>query len=455
MLFGIFFPAVTGFTVGVNMSGDLRDPKKAIPRGTMSSILVGLVVYMGLAWFLHAKVDATWLQGDKAILEKVALFGPAVVAGIWGATLSSALGSIMGAPRILPAVSGDGLTPRWFAKGHGAGNEPRRALIVAFAIAQCGIIIAELDAIARIVSIIFLASYGFLNIVCAIESIVSPDFRPQFKIPVGVSIVGAATCVLLMILFDPWAMLGSTVFMSGLFLWLSRKHLKLDAGDAWEGVWSSLVRTFLWRLSRLELQQRNWRPNILSFRPPADELRDRLRSVAAVFIAGKGVMTDIEIAGDNVRAGVEGADPDVGVFTQRVLSLDPYETISDVCRYHGFAGMTPNTVLLDWGSFRKDLEKRGELFDAITGLDHNLLIHAVGDADVEEGGTVDVWWSQGAGNIALSTALGRFLVEAKELMKCEVRFLLLSNEQLDERSAAQHVAAPCSTRRACRQPFAS
>src|SRR5690606_898346 len=101
-----------------------------------------------------------------------------------------------------------------------------------------------------------------------IESWVSPDFRPAFRIPRTVSVVGAVACVLLMIQLDLPAMLAATAVLGGLFFFLSRKQLTLDAGDAWEGVWSSLVRSGLWRLSRGERQQRNWRPNILAFRPP-------------------------------------------------------------------------------------------------------------------------------------------------------------------------------------------
>ena len=49
LIFAIFFPAVTGFTAGVAMSGDLKDPKKSIPFGTLGAIAIGFIVYSGLA----------------------------------------------------------------------------------------------------------------------------------------------------------------------------------------------------------------------------------------------------------------------------------------------------------------------------------------------------------------------------------------------------------------------
>lgn len=110
-LFGIFFPAVTGFTAGVQMSGDLKDPKKSIPIGTMGAILVGFMVYIGLAVYLAFFVRRELLLNNTNILTEMAVFAPLVLAGIWGATLSSAMGSILGAPRILQAMSADGITP--------------------------------------------------------------------------------------------------------------------------------------------------------------------------------------------------------------------------------------------------------------------------------------------------------------------------------------------------------
>ncbi len=103
------------------MSGDLRNPKKDIPIGTISAIAVGFVVYVGLAIFLAMRVDPETLKSDYNILLKIALFAPVVVAGIWGgATLSSALGGIFGRSRILQAMSIDRITPpRLFGKGRG------------------------------------------------------------------------------------------------------------------------------------------------------------------------------------------------------------------------------------------------------------------------------------------------------------------------------------------------
>jgi len=431
VLFGIFFPAVTGFTAGVNMSGDLRNPNSSIPRGTMAAIAVGLVVYVGLAVYVGLRVPAKMLLEDQDVLIHVAWVPALVVAGIWGATLSSAIGSIMGAPRILQALSTDGITPRWFGKGYGRTNEPRNALVLAFAIAEGGILIAELDSIARIVSMVFLTTYGFLNLSAAIESWASPDFRPAFRIPKSVSVVGAVTAVLVMIQLDLLAMAGATVLMAGLFFYLQRRQLELEAGDAWAGMWSTLIRSGLARLSRSTEKQRNWRPVILMFRSPDSPARRALRSMAKALVAENGIVTDFEItdAKDSATTTADATEDDtqVGVFDKRITCEDRYDTVANICRYHGFASLEPNTLLLPWSTHVHDNERFARLIDGVSELGLNILLF---DPGPEEGPRkrIDVWWSPDAGNLRLSIALLRYITREPSFERASVRFLLASTD---------------------------
>ena len=170
-IFAIFFPAVTGFTAGVAMSGDLKDPKKAIPVGTMGAIAVGFAIYLLLGIFLAVVISPDVLINNSKVLFEYAAIGLLVYLGVWGATLSSALGGILGGPRILQAMSVDNLTPKIFAKGVGAGNEPRNALILTVVIAECGILIGDLNVIAEVVSMFYLAAYGFINLSFFLESL--------------------------------------------------------------------------------------------------------------------------------------------------------------------------------------------------------------------------------------------------------------------------------------------
>ena len=185
------------------------------------AIVVGLVVYIGLAFYFTFTVDGAVLVSDPQVLLNISWIPELVIAGIWGATLSSALGSILGAPRILQATAVDKISPRIFAKGVGAGNEPRNALLLTFAIAEAGILIGQLDVIARVVSIFFITTYGFLNISAAFERWTSADFRPEFKVSGWVSLIGALACILVMIQLDFVAMLAA-ILLLGLVVSISQ-----------------------------------------------------------------------------------------------------------------------------------------------------------------------------------------------------------------------------------------
>lgn len=433
VLFGIFFPAVTGFTAGVNMSGDLRNAKRAIPRETMAAIFTGMAVYLSLAIFLKSRVPDEQLRFNPRVLEDLAYFGPAVTAGIWGATLSSALGSILGAPRILQTVSTDGITPRWFARGYGKTNEPRNALLLAFAIGEAGILIADLDAIARVVSIVFMTTYSFLNLAAAIESWVSPDFRPEFRIPKMVSVTGGLTSVLLMIQMDIGAMAIATVVLALLYVYLQRRQLRLESGDAWEGIWSALVRTGLHRLAGADRQQRNWRPNILMFRPDDGEARHGLRRTAGALISGNGMLTDIRLGAkdaaqsDDDEPALLDAGPIVGVFSRRIATEDPYATIEAVAAHHGHSGIEPNTVLLDWDAYAGDSTRLASLIDGLREQDLNTLLFSDTSHEAEGPPRIDVWW-RAQSSPALGIALARFVTGSPALRRASVRFLTVSRD---------------------------
>jgi amino acid transporter len=293
-LFAIFFPAVTGFEAGVSMSGDLKDARKDIPFGTIAAILVGLAVYIGLAVFLSYTVNRTLLVNDPNVLFKISWIPQLVIAGILGATLSSALGSIMGAPRIMQAVAKDRIAPFFFSKGFGVSNEPRNALLLTFIIAQAGILIGDLNTIARIVTIFFIITYGFLNITYTVESWASSDFRPSFKIPRIVSIIGALACVIVMIQLDIVALAVASLVLLALFFYLKNKELKLQSGDTLSSIWLSLVKTGLLKLAKSQINTRNWRPNVILFSGGSGN-RPHLIEIAQALVGKLGIFTNFEL----------------------------------------------------------------------------------------------------------------------------------------------------------------
>jgi amino acid transporter len=430
VFFGIFFPAVTGFTAGVNLSGDLKDPKRSLPRGTMAAIVLGLFTYIGLAVFLAWRIDPESLANNPEVLPDMAWHPSLVIAGVWGATLSSALGSILGAPRILQALSLDRITPRIFGRGHGKTNEPRTAMVLVFIIAEAGILIGELDVIARIVSMFFIMTYGFLNLSCAIERWASTDFRPDFKIPGFVPLLGSLTCVLIMIQLDAIAMVAATALMIGIFLYLQRRELSLESGDTWEGVWSLVVRSGLQRLNRGTSHPRNWSPNVLLFDHPSAPDTENLKGLGQVLISRRGVLTEFELVpgkkgGPKSRRQEEIAPDSAGIFRRRIECEATFETIESICHYHGFSGIEPNTVLMGWAERRHDPAAFRILLDTLEQQDLNLLLLAGDEPASRE--RIDIWWGSGTASDQLALLVARFLTTSDDWRRVPLRFLVVND----------------------------
>ncbi|MEN9002547.1 MAG: amino acid permease, partial [Flavobacteriales bacterium] len=381
VLFGIFFPAVTGFTAGVAMSGDLQDPKKSIPWGTMLAVGTGLIVYLALAVFIYYSIDLEVLKSDKNALIKFGWIPALVIGGIWGATLSSALGGILGAPRILQAMSVDSITPKLFAKGVGVDNEPRRALILTFVIAQAGILIGELDVIAEVVAMFYLAAYLFINISCFLEQWASPDFRPSFKIPIWVSLLGAIVTFVLMIQLNLLAAVVAILVMMLIFIWLTRKELVLGSGDVWQSVWSSIVKLGLKNLDKKSTHKRNWNPNILLF-SGGTETRNRLIEFSKTVAGNKGMISNFELI-ENKTAKLlfpkhkqSIKDDELysqGIFARKQECKNVYDGIEAIASTYGFSGVEPNTILTSWERSSQEPTRFAQLTNKLCELDYNVL----------------------------------------------------------------------------------
>ncbi len=437
VLFGIFFPAVTGFEAGVSMSGDLKDPKKSIPIGTITAIIAGLAVYISLPVFLLSKVDANALVNNPNVLLEISLYPPMVIAGIWAATISSAIGSILGAPRILQATAVDSITPRFFAKGHGKENEPRNAILLTFLIAEAGILIGELDIIARVVSTFFITTYGFLNLSCAVERWASSDFRPSFKVPKWVSILGFLTCLIVMIELDLLAMIGGILILGGLLFYLKSRELTLKSGDAWESVWLSIVRMGLFKLSQGGRHQRNWKPNILLF-SGGSIARPHLIDFGKWTAGQLGMVSNfdlIETPSAKVlfpksrQTVITDAESFEGIFIRRQECRDVYDGIDTIARTYGFSGIEPNTILMGWGKKTREPEKFFQLITNLRELDFNLLMLNYHDQrEFGEYKTIDIWWRGAGNNGNFTLSLVKFILASIPWRDARPRFLIVTQE---------------------------
>ncbi|MFW5706655.1 MAG: hypothetical protein ACOC12_01935 [Bacteroidota bacterium] len=442
VLFAVFFPAVTGFTVGVSMSGDLKNPKSSIPIGTMGAIITGLIIYLALAMGFGFFVDRQLLIEDSSFLMKVSLIPVLLIAGIWGATLSSALGGILGGPRIVQALASDKLAPGILSKGFGINNEPRTAIILTFLIAQAGILIGDLNTIARVVSMFFITAYGFINLAFALESWASTDFRPSFKIPRWVGWLGFAASIMVMMQIDVLAMIVAFILIWLVWFAMRRRAQQLEPGDVWQSVWARVARQSLHNMYTKGIEERNWKPNILMF-SGNPETYPNLVELGKTLIANHGLLTIVNLKtytqGEKARPRFQqnlsssATEKEEGIFTREYYCHNAYDGIRLLSETYGFAGVEPNTVLMGWAGRDSDPIRYAEMVKHIIELDLNLLLmHYDMQKGFGERKTIDIWWRGSGNNGNLAINLVKFLWLSDRWKDSRLR-LMIENPVNDER----------------------
>jgi potassium/chloride transporter 4/5/6 len=169
-VFAVFFPAVTGIMAGISLSGDLKNPTRSIPRGTLYAVVVGFIVYIAVAIAQALAVSPREPVADPLIWFTVA-GGIAflIFPGLWGAIFSSAVGSVLGAPRTLEALVHDRILPGPFAAKIGRIEGPGVPLLITTAIAFAAVGLGGLNAVAPILTMFFLTTYGMVNLVAGLE----------------------------------------------------------------------------------------------------------------------------------------------------------------------------------------------------------------------------------------------------------------------------------------------
>ncbi|KAJ3641069.1 hypothetical protein Zmor_027592 [Zophobas morio] len=316
-VFAVFFPAATGILAGANISGDLKDPQKSIPKGTLLAIAVTTLSYILMAFVcgftvlrdaagplnytitnltdltnltvpevanvtenvtsfvnrtevveaLESLVYRYGLHNDFQVVELVSWVGPIIYAGCFAATLSSALASLVSAPKVFQALCKDKLYPgiEWFAKGYGKNNEPIRGYILTFVIAVAFILIGQLNIIAPLISNFFLAAYTLINFSTFHASLAKPvGWRPTFKYyNMWLSLAGAVLCVLVMFLISWWTALITFAAVLALYLIVSVRKPDVNWGSTTQAQIYKNALQAAHQLNNVEEHVKNYRPQIL------------------------------------------------------------------------------------------------------------------------------------------------------------------------------------------------
>ncbi|MDJ0648774.1 MAG: amino acid permease [Xenococcaceae cyanobacterium MO_188.B19] len=419
-VFAVFFPAVTGIMAGVNMSGDLKDPIKSIPRGTLAAVGTGYAIYMILPIILVFRADNLNLIENPLIMQQISLWGPAILLGVWGATLSSAIGSILGAPRVLQALVRDGVLPRLFnplGAGYGKEDEPRNGTIVTLGFAIAAVCVGDLNLIAPILSMFFLTTYLVLNVAAGIEGFLeSPSFRPTFKVHWSLSLLGAIGCLGVMFLIDAVSTVLAAVIVSLIYIWLQRRELQTTWGDTRRGIWMALIAMGIFQMEE-EDDTKNWRPHILVL-SGAPQKRWSLIELADSFSHNRSLMTVSSVLPSGSRDLGQQIKLEktireylkkrgIRALVRVITANDPFDGAMRLVETYGLGPLVPNTILL---GDSEEPSRREQFCKAIAQI-HNskrnvVIFHENTKQNFGGRRRIDVWWGgiQANGSLMLLLA---------------------------------------------------
>jgi len=453
VLFAIFFPAVTGIMAGVGMSGDLEDPRKAIPRGTLAAIFVGMVIYLAFPiWFSMNMSNADLIEHGDAVW-RISYLPSLIYLGVWGATLSSALGSIMTAPRTLQALAMDGLMPRFLGKGTGPANEPRVGILLTFFLAQAGIFLGSLDAIAPVLTMFFLTTYGVVNLASGLQRwAASPSWRPSFRVPAFISLSGAFGCFYVMSVIDLGAMVAALFFCFIIWLITERRTLNTTYGDARHGIWAALVRTALQRMRRVEWHPENWRPNlvILGGNP---QKRAHLLHLGNAIVQDRGIVTYFHLLRGKVKEqaplrqelfesfDAKIAEKFANVFYRVDVVPDVFTGTVQVAQSYGVGSFEANTVMLGWSKKPERADAFIDMCRDLVDLDRSLLLVSYDEEKgFGDGKLIHIWWGGLEGNGGLMLLLAFLLTAHYRWRKAQIEVLTVVENDIDKADTERRLA---------------
>ncbi|XP_076131739.1 solute carrier family 12 member 5-like isoform X2 [Alosa pseudoharengus] len=467
LLVGIYFPSVTGIMAGSNRSGDLKDAQKSIPIGTILAITTTSFIYISCVILFGACVEGVVLR-DKfgegvdgnLVIGTLAWPSPwVIVIGSFFSTCGAGLQSLTGAPRLMQAIARDSIIPFLRVFGHGKANgEPTWALLLTAGICEIGIIIASLDAVAPILSMFFLMCYMFVNLACALQTLLrTPNWRPRFKFyHWALSFLGMSLCLTLMFLCSWYYALVAMVIAGCIYKYIEFCGAEKEWGDGIRGISLSAARFALMRLEEGPPHTKNWRPQILVLVGVDAEQnveQPRLLSLTNQLKAGKGltmVGTSVEGTYLNNHPQAQKAEQSLKKlmeserlkgFYQVVISSNLRDATSHLIQASGLGGLRHNTVLVSWPRNWKQAEEHHRMKNFIeivreTTAGHLALLvpknisayPSNGERFTE--GHIDVWWIVHDGGMLM--LLPFLLRQHKVWRKCKMRIFTVA--QMDDNS---------------------
>ena len=442
-VFAIIFPAFTGMTAGVGLSGDLKNPRISIPLGTITAAITGMIVYFLVVAKLAYSLPPETLAADQLAMSRIALWGPIIPIGLAAATLSSAIGSILIAPRTLQALAGDQTFPSTFVnqflrKGKGEANEPVNATIITSVIVLVFVAMGSVDFVAQIISMFFMITYGSLCLVSFLEHFAgNPSYRPTFRSKWYLSLIGAVACFIMMFQMAPVYAILALLAIAGIYLSLKRGREETDdLSNMIKGVLFQLTRKLqvLIQKKQTQVALANWRPSFIAISSSSlSRLApfDLLRWISHYYGFGtfihyvNGPLDDPHQVESKIKLEQminQVTESQAGIYVDTIISPSFKTAVAQIVQLPGIAGMENNSILFE---FHEDHPE--DISDIIDGchfasiVDYNIAVLRSSDRHFGYKKRVDIWLTPGDySNANLMILLSYILMGHPEWKGCKI-----------------------------------
>ena len=467
IMFAICFPAFTGMTAGVGLSGDLKNPGKSIPLGTMGGTITGLLVYILVVWKLSVSASQADLLEDQLIMVRIAVFGAVMIPlGLAACTSSSALGSILVAPRTLQALANDGSFPfarinHFLAKGKGKSNEPYNATLITFFVALFFVLLGSIDTVAEIISMFFLITYGTLCLISFLNHFGSPpSYRPRFKSKWYFSLGGFILSVWVMFMINPLYTVLAYIVLVIIYL-IIEHYNKEEKGlvDIFEGSLFQLnrrLRVFMQKHQTM-IENEEWRPSAICISPHSFE-RDKVLELMKWishqhgfgtyfhFIEGYYSKQTYKESREVLRLLIETQKEHGGaLYIDTMISPSYTSAIAQVIQTPSISGMENNMVVFEFDKTHpEELERILDNINLARAGNFDICIFAGSTYPIRNKNGIHVWIREtDEKNTNLMILLGYIIMAHPDWHKSQIKIFITSTsgkreivkESLQERIA--------------------
>ena len=468
VIFAICFPAFTGMTAGVGLSGDLKNPGKSIPLGTLLGTFTGLFVYILVVWKLAVFASQADLVANQLIMVKIAICGAIVIpVGLAACTFSSAIGSIMVAPRTLQAIAGDKIFPFrslnvFLARGKGKTREPFNASVISFGIALIFVIVGDINTVAEIISMFFLITYGSLCLISFLNHFGSPpSYRPRFKSKWYLSLGGFLLSVWVMFMINPLYTILSYVVIVIIYL-IVEHYNKNQKGlvNIFKGALFQLNRKLqvYMQKSQSSIDNEEWRPAVVCISPNSFEREKVLELMKWIsyqhgfgtyfhFIEGYySKQTHVESKNILYELVGRAKDQDSTLYIDTMISPSYTSAIAQVIQTPSISGMENNMVIFEYDKNQpEELKRILENINLAKAGDFDICLFAGSAHPIRNKNDIHVWICEtDENNTNLMILLGYIIIAHADWKKSHIKIFITSTkyekedakQELKERIAA-------------------